>query len=256
MFSGSARDGQRGRVEPLEQGSLSARSYLALRSALTEGKFRPGERLVMRELAEMLGTSVTPIREGCLRLVSEQALELRAGRFITVPDLTLSRYMEIRTIRMALEGLAAEIAASKIPLDALPGLRLLHNKYVKAEKNRQSAIAMTSNREFHFAISTAAGLGMLSTQIESLWVSMGPILAVYYSDMPLKHVGGEEHVNLLDAFQKRDGKMARSAIERDILLGGENIIQYLTRPETGSHLRGTRVQRPVGKSMRIRGRRN
>ena len=217
------------RVDRLEQGSLSARSYLALRSALTEGKFRPGERLIMHRLAEMLGASVTPIREGCLRLVSEQALELRSGRFVAVPELTLSRYMEIRTIRMELEGLAAEMAASRIPKETLPVLHQLHEKYIVAERNRQTALAMTANREFHLTICAAAGLSMLLAQIEILWVSMGPILAVYYSDMPLKHVGGEEHVKLMNALKKHDGKKARAAIVRDILLGGENIIPYLSK---------------------------
>ncbi len=71
------------------------------------GQFRPGQRLVMQDLADQLGTSVTPAREACLRLVSERGLELRSGRFVTVPALTLARYMEVRTIRLALEGLAA-----------------------------------------------------------------------------------------------------------------------------------------------------
>jgi GntR family transcriptional regulator, colanic acid and biofilm gene transcriptional regulator len=49
-------------IQPLEQGNLSARAYLALRDALIAGNFRPGQRLLMHELAERLGTSVTPVR--------------------------------------------------------------------------------------------------------------------------------------------------------------------------------------------------
>ena len=61
----------------IESGSLSARIYSELRRALIAGDYSPGERLKMQDLAVELGTSVTPVREACLRLVSEQALELR-----------------------------------------------------------------------------------------------------------------------------------------------------------------------------------
>src|SRR5437762_10971032 len=102
------------KIEPLEQGSLSLRTYVTLKDALIAGNFRPGQRLLMQDLAEQLGTSVTPVREACMRLVSERGLEVRSGRFVTVPNLTVSRYMEIRTIRIELEGLAAELAAKNV----------------------------------------------------------------------------------------------------------------------------------------------
>src|SRR5687767_2415519 len=81
------------RIEPLERGSLSLRTYVALKDALIAGNFRPGQRLLMQDLAQQLGTSVTPVREACMRLVSERGLEVRSGRFVTVPNLTLARYM-------------------------------------------------------------------------------------------------------------------------------------------------------------------
>jgi hypothetical protein len=42
-------------IQPLEQGNLSARAYVALREGLIAGRFRPGQRLIMQELAELLG---------------------------------------------------------------------------------------------------------------------------------------------------------------------------------------------------------
>jgi GntR family colanic acid and biofilm gene transcriptional regulator len=87
-------------IKPFEYTNLSAQAYASLREDLIAGSFRPGERLVMQDLAERLGTSVTPVREACLRLVSEQGLEIRSGRFITVPDLDLGSYLEIGVIRL------------------------------------------------------------------------------------------------------------------------------------------------------------
>ncbi len=127
-------------IQPLEQGNLSARAYYSIREGLIAGNFKPGERLIMQDLAERLGTSVTPVREACLRLVSERGLELRSGRFATVPALTRSRYLEVRTIRIALEGLAAEMATQNVTEADLVKLTGLHQQFDEAD--RKGAIAL------------------------------------------------------------------------------------------------------------------
>jgi DNA-binding GntR family transcriptional regulator len=215
-------------IQPLAQGSLSVRAYLTLREALIAGNFKPGQRLLMQDLADQLGTSVTPVREACLRLVSERGLELRSGRFVTIPELTLSRYMEIRTIRMALEGLAAEIATDNVDETDIERLSDIHTKFEKADRAGISEKAIRLNREFHFVVYQLSGMEMLISHIESLWISMGPILNVFYNEAINAYVGAEEHLHLIDALRRRDRKKARAAIERDILRGGQNIIRMLT----------------------------
>jgi GntR family transcriptional regulator, colanic acid and biofilm gene transcriptional regulator len=139
-------------IQPLEQGNLSARAYYAIREGLIAGNFRPGERLVMQDLADKLGTSVTPVREACLRLVSERGLELRSGRFAMVPELTMSRYLEVRTIRIALEGLAAELATRNVTPQDLTRLEELHASFQQADQANDGPQAMHFNREFHFTV--------------------------------------------------------------------------------------------------------
>lgn len=217
-------------MQPIEHGSLSARAYIALREALISGHFRPGQRFVMQELADELGTSVTPVREACLRLVSEQGLELKSGRFVCVPALSLARYMEIREIRLALEGLAAEKAAlHATPADA-EALAELHAQFDAAEREGRMEEAMAANRNFHFTVYRLSKLDMLVGQIESLWVSMGPILNVFYS-VEHGYVGADEHLRLIEALRRHDGAAARTALQRDIVRGGESLIQYLEQME-------------------------
>jgi DNA-binding GntR family transcriptional regulator len=223
-----------GKIEPVAAGSLSARTYLNLRDALIAGSFAPGERLLMNELAERLGTSVTPIREACFRLVSERALELRSGRFINVPELTKSRYLQIRVIRMALEGLAAELAVEHVRKEDIDKLEDLQRQFARADRAGESDESMRLNREFHFGAYRLAKMEMLTAQIESLWVSMGPILNVFYKSVENSYVGAEEHLNLIDAFRKRNKKAARKAIEQDILRGGENLLKFLESRESRS----------------------
>jgi DNA-binding GntR family transcriptional regulator len=214
-------------MEPLDQGSLSARTYVALKDALIAGNFRPGQRLLMQELATQLGTSVTPVREACMRLVSERGLEVRSGRFVTVPDLTVARYMEIRTIRMALEGLAAGLAAKNITPSQLKAVTDLQEQFEESDRAHDSKQAIVLNREFHFMVYGIPGLDMLTSHIESLWISMGPILNVFYNDVAPTYVGAVEHRHLIKALRARDGDKARDAVQMDIERGGEALLDYI-----------------------------
>lgn len=218
-------------IQPLEQGNLSARAYYSIREGLIAGNFKPGERLVMQDLAERLGTSVTPVREACLRLVSERGLELRSGRFATVPALTRARYLEVRTIRIALEGLAAEMATQHVTDADLEKLQELHKLFDEADRNNDALGAMQYNREFHFTLYRLSGMEMLTAQIEGLWVSMGPILNLFYSYGHNAYIGADEHLVLIDALRSKKPAKARKAIADDILRGGVSILKFIEQTE-------------------------
>ncbi|EXL02407.1 GntR family transcriptional regulator [Aquamicrobium defluvii] len=218
-------------IQPLEQGNLSARAYIALREGLISGQFRPGQRLVMQDLAEKLGTSVTPVREACLRLVSERGLELRSGRFVTVPPMTLARYMEVRTIRLSLEGLAAGLAAETATEEEIDRLVEIQTIFEKVDRAGDPEDAFRYNRDFHFAVYRLSRMDMLVAHIESLWVSMGPMLTVFFKEGEHKYIGAAEHQNVIAALRERKPARARTAIERDLILGGEDFLRFLRTHE-------------------------
>ncbi|BAV52996.1 GntR family transcriptional regulator (plasmid) [Mesorhizobium loti] len=213
-------------MQPGEMGSLSARVYNKVREALIIGNFTPGDRLLMQHLAEQLGTSITPVREACLRLVSEQALELRSGRFVTVPDLSCARYIQIKLIRMALEGLATEHATDHVTPADLEQLESFRASFVKSEKAGNLEEARFSDRSFHFGVYRLSRMPMLVGQIETMWASMGPILNVYYREIHNGYTGGEEHDHLIEALRTGNKKEAREAIENDIRRGSPSLLRY------------------------------
>lgn len=217
------------RMEPVEQGNLSARTYLALKDALIGGAFRPGQRLLMQELALQFGTSVTPVREACMRLVAERGLEVRSNRFVTVPDLTLERYMEIRTIRLELEGLAAELGAKNVTPTEVKALADLQTRFETADHAHDANASIRINREFHFRVYGLSAMPMLVAHIESLWISMGPILNVFYNEVENDYVGAGAHRDLIKALRAKDGRKARTAIQQDIVRGGKALLEYLQR---------------------------
>ncbi|WP_378942320.1 GntR family transcriptional regulator [Mesorhizobium sp. ANAO-SY3R2] len=215
------------KIKPLATDNLSTQAYGALRGALIDGDFAPGDRLVLHDIAQKLGTSVTPVREACLRLVSEQGLEIRSGRFLTVPELNLGRYLEIRKMRIALEGLATAEGAAKATSKDVDRLAECQARFVKASLAQDNFTAIRLNREFHFGVYRLCGMKMLLGQIENLWVSMGPILKVYYEEADDHYLEAEEHVSIMAALRDHDADAARDALVRDIVRGGEGLLAYL-----------------------------
>src|SRR3569623_8367 len=65
------------RLKSVEHGPLWDRAYVSLKSALLAGRLAPGERLVLRKVADDLGISLTPVRDAVNRLIAEKVLERR-----------------------------------------------------------------------------------------------------------------------------------------------------------------------------------
>lgn len=53
--------------------------YLSLKSLLLSHRYRPGQPIDVKALADQFGASVTPVRDGLCRLVGEELVEMRAG---------------------------------------------------------------------------------------------------------------------------------------------------------------------------------
>ena len=219
------------KVDPIELSNLAAKTYGSMKQSLIAGKFLPGERLRIRELATLFGTSATPVREALLRLISEHALELQAAKQIAVPDLSTARYIEIRTIRLALEPLAVELAVPRLQRADVETLTRLQEEFVVAEERGDVEEEMRTNRAFHLGLYSHAALPMLQATIENLWASMGPILKAWYLSGMSDYQGATEHENVLRCLRQRDAVGAARAMQNDILVPGPSILRFLETAE-------------------------
>lgn len=78
-----------------------------LRGAIARGEFGPGDRLVERELCEMLGVSRPLVREAIRQLEAEGLVRHLPQRGIEVITLTAEEARQIYEVRLGLEGIAA-----------------------------------------------------------------------------------------------------------------------------------------------------
>jgi DNA-binding GntR family transcriptional regulator len=203
-------------AKPPADTSLRAQVYDSLRDALTAGRFTPGQKLSFRFVAGTLGVSMTPVREAVRRLVAEGAFEMRPSRSVRVPLMTRDKVLELRDIRIAVEGLAAEKAAANAGREPVAGLRRIAHELAAVRSRGDHAADRQKIREFHFTLYALAGQPTLLRVIEGLWLQTGPYMNLLYPDFIASPHGPERRQRILKALQAHDGATARREIEADI----------------------------------------
>lgn len=100
------------------------RAYHGIRRAILTGELEAGDHLAEEPLAQMTGTSRTPVREALRRLVGEGlAIEEKRRRFVA--DFSYEEVCVVFDVRAKLEGYAAGLAARKIRAAELGELQKL-----------------------------------------------------------------------------------------------------------------------------------
>lgn len=220
-------------LPPVTRLSLNAQVYGALRAALLEGRLRPHQRLKIRDLAAAMQVSETPVREAVMQLVRERALVLQTSRSLTVPRLSVEQYLELRRIRLELEGLAAAEATAHVTPRTIAELEKLHAKLLKAIATAAYPDAVRLNWHFHSLLYKNAQMPELTNLIEGLWLRTGPLLTYQYPDAPPTYPGRHRHLDVIEGLRKGNSGAVRRAIQADTLEGGATLLQLLTDLDAG-----------------------
>lgn len=196
--------------------NLQDQLYQRIRESLLAGRFQPGERLKIRDLAAEWGTSPMPVRAALQRLVAEGALEGEPQRSVRVPPMTRERYQNIFQVRLGLEGLAVELATPRLTPANLAELRDCVVRMDQAIEQRQVQAYLDANSQFHLHLYNACGNPVLLRSIESLWLQVGPFFNRLFTDADLSLRLNDFHEDAFAAIEAGDAKAARQAMEQDL----------------------------------------
>lgn len=97
--------------------------YLAIRTAITDGTFSPGESLTEDMLSRQFKVSRTPIREVLIRLQSEGLVTIIRNKGAFVKDINIKDIIEIFQMRILLEGYAASSCVDFIDISTAKKIR-------------------------------------------------------------------------------------------------------------------------------------
>lgn len=200
-------------------------AYREMKERLIRGDYKPGKKLTVRAVAEDLGFSSTPARDAINRLTGEGALVYSGPKTVIVPVLSEENLQEITLIRLALEGLAAQLAVNKVSHEDIEKLKNIQNKINNALDERAYETVLRHNKDFHFHIYNMAGMPRLLSMIEGAWLRVGPSLYDLYPEFAEEKYGVRNHQLAIDSLEEKDGASLRAAFESDIRDGYRRLRQ-------------------------------
>ncbi|MBC52071.1 MAG: GntR family transcriptional regulator [Chloroflexi bacterium] len=209
-------------LAPIDTGerSLAELAYERILTAILDGDFAPGDRLIMDRLAAELGISRTPVRDALRRMEADGLVQPATKGFV-IRSLDAADVRAMYEVREPVEGWAARVAATRAAdagsamADALVGLE-------NVPVDEPSA-AYRANRDFHRAIVLAAGNPVLVDCFDTIWGRGLALLSFAESARHGSTVDYEEHRVLHEAVMSGDPDRAEVEMLAHIRRGAASV---------------------------------
>ncbi len=217
--------------------SLSDRLVDELQRRIFSGDLPVGSWLRHAALAEEFGVSRTPVREALRVLGAQGVVTIVQNRGARVNGHSGRDIRELGAVRAELEGLAAELAASRIDDDQLERLQSAWREYEAAIGSAGGDPAQAStrtlwaeaNETFHSVILEASGNRQLGLSIADISrrLPRNSAYAAYAGNSRLLRMNNEEHKAIAEAIAKGDARRARTAMTRHIRSAADAMARWV-----------------------------
>jgi DNA-binding GntR family transcriptional regulator len=198
----------------------------ALRDAIRDGRVAPGQRLVVADITKMLGVSNGPVREAIRRLTGEGLVEIIPHRGASVREFTSSDVHEIFQLREVIEGLAARLAAEKMPSKE-NRVRLQSIIDAMAASVADGAEYINHNQTFHELIYEMASNVRVREQARQLTLPLYRLRYHWRMDPEYARTSAAEHEVIAQAIMDGDGRRAERLMRRHIRNSGAAMLSAL-----------------------------
>jgi DNA-binding GntR family transcriptional regulator len=225
----------RGTAQKLpERGALHELARDRLRTLIVHGDLAPGVALQETQLSEELGISRTPLREALKLLAAEGLLELRSNRSAQIAPLRQNEIDEIFEVISAIEGIAAQLAASRITNQELKRLTQLQERMEAHHDNGKLEEYFRINQEIHGFIVACAKNGILRSTHDTLLARAERARYFALSSRTRWDDSVREHRQILKALKARDAEAASRALTLHVLRTGRAVSEQLRLREVTS----------------------
>lgn len=197
-------------VENVDRLPLGDAVYSALRQAIITNVLPQSTRLSGVSLARILGVSRTPVRDALRRLESERLVVSSAGSGFIVIPLSIEDIDEIYTLRVALEGCAAALAARHRTLADLSLMEAVHKAFTGAVEDGDPDEIARLNTRFHDALMHAAKSSRLAQFVVLLQQSVRRLGPTTLASPDRARRSVEDHEAMLAAIRDEDSVHAEA----------------------------------------------
>ena len=208
----------------------------SITTAIVERRLMPGTRLVEQQIADVFDVSRTVVRQALNQLSRDRlvTLEPARGAFVSTPSIDEAR--QVFQVRRLIEGGMVRQLAAQITDKQVEQLR----QHLRDERQAVSRVDVSGRTrllaDFHVVLARLLGNEVLAELIADL-LSRSQLIALMYQSSHSAEHSQEEHVDIVEALAKRDGRAAAKLMERHLEAVERNLRLDPRTPDLASVLR-------------------
>ena len=208
----------------------------AITTAIVERRLMPGTKLVEQQIADIFEVSRTVVRQALNQLSRDRlvTLEPARGAFVATPSIDEARQV-FQVRRLVEAGMVRQLAAqiTDRQVDQLRAhLRDERQAVVRSDVSGRTRLLA----DFHVVLARLLGNEVLAELIADL-LSRSQLIALMYQSSHSAEHSQHEHVDIVDALAKRDGRAAARLMEQHIEAVERNLRLDPRTPDLASVLR-------------------
>jgi len=217
-------------------GSATDQIVESVTTAIVERRLMPGTKLVEQQIADVFSVSRTVVRQALNQLSRDRlvTLEPARGAFVAMPSIDEAR--QVFQVRRLVEGGMTRQLAQEITDEQLAQLRI-HLRDERQAVARDDVSGRTRLlADFHVLLARLLGNEVLAQLIGDL-LSRSQLIALMYQSGHSAGHSQAEHVQIVEALARRDGRAAARLMEQHLTSVERNLRLDPRTPDLASVLK-------------------
>jgi DNA-binding GntR family transcriptional regulator len=219
-------------IRPLSAPTRSVAVAAELKRLILSGEIAAGTHLRQNEVAKQFAVSTAPVREAFTSLAREGLVRQEANRGVIVFIPSTENLVQNYVIRLALEPLAARIAAEKADDADIQALENLLGEMRIAIVKDVARYGAELNPRFHATLNSAARnprLADMINQLRDASTAYTQVLALRKQPKRYLDSAQREHEEIVAAIKTHDPERAAEAMTRHLEHNRDQILASLAK---------------------------
>lgn len=207
--------------------ALSERAYAEIKQRIICCEFRPGEPINEAQVGALLGFGRTPVHQALHRLEIEGLVTILPRKGVLVAPLSLNEVLDMIEVRVTNEMLCVKLAAERADANDFKAMREIIARSPDLIAQRDLGALMALDLKFHLAISSASRNRVLADLLRNLHEKQARFWFLSLSDPEHLQNVYQEHLDMLDALERRDIPAVQEAVRHHIGEFRRNIVRTI-----------------------------
>lgn len=197
-----------------------------LMNEIAKGTFKPGQRLIEKQLCEFFNVKRSSLRESLRALEHEGFVRIVKNVGAFVAEASQKDIEEMYDLLSVLDGLAVKIATRFISVSQLQKLEKLIKKMETAEK---PAVLSACNREFHTLICAYSENKRLIRVTDNLRLNISLLSYRNFFSENQKMTSIRDHQKIIQAMRQNKSDQAETLMREHILDAKYSLIKSMNK---------------------------